>query len=125
MLGMIVRNLTKGRTLAERAEQASNFVTRGIGLIGRKDWSRSDGLIIRPCNSIHCLFMSLTIDALFVGADDVVRKAVPSIRPWTPWAMASGVRYVIELPAGTIAASGTARGDRLVLESLPNDESSM
>lgn len=111
-----VYNQTQGTFLAERAEVADGFLRRGLGLMGRRGWSRGDALIINPCNSIHCLFMRMAIDAVFVGADDSVRLAVSGIRPWTPAVLALGARYVIELPAGTIERTRTSRGDRLSLE---------
>ena len=88
--------------------------------MGRRDWSRADGLVLDPCSSIHCLFMRLTIDALFVGPDQTVRKAAAAIRPWSLAVLSPGSRYVVELPAGTIARTGTATGDRIGLELLPH-----
>jgi len=115
-----VLNLSKHTALAERAEIASNFWTRGVGLLGRSDWSRADGLIIRPCSSIHCLFMTLTIDAVFVGSDDLVLRLAPGLRPWTLGVIAPGAQYVIELPPGTLARAGTEQGDRVVIEIAPD-----
>jgi uncharacterized protein len=114
---MAIANQTRGGVLARRAEVAATFWSRGVGLLGRKDWSRADGLIITPCNSIHCLFMSLTIDVLYVGADGKVLRAIRSLRPWRVGPIVRGARSVVELPAGTISDTNCQPGDQLVFDS--------
>ena len=113
-----VWNTSRQVYLATRAEVADSFVRRGIGLIGRADWSRSDGLVIRPCRSIHTFFMRLPIDVVHVGGDGTVCHVVPTLRPWRPGPIVLRSQCVIELPAGTVERTGTQVGDLLVVESL-------
>src|SRR5690348_2719493 len=110
-------NQTRGQVLASRAELAHSFLARGRGLMGRATLPESYALIIYPEWSIHTFFMRVAIDVLFVDRQDRVvglREAMP---PWRPYAGVSPTkgRYVIEMPAGVIAASGTVVADQLVL----------
>lgn len=115
-----VHNRTRQTLLAERAEWARSFAERGQGLLGRDRLEPGAGLVIDPEWSIHMLFMRFPIDAVFVGANDLVAGLNPNLAPWVPFA---GVapwrgRYVIELPVGAISTSQTQLGDRIELEPL-------
>ena len=115
-------NQTRGRVLAERGELARSFWARGRGLMGRAPLPESYALIILPESSIHTFFMRVPIDVLFVDRSDNViglREAMPPSRPFAGVAPWRG-RYVIEMPAGVIAATGTALGDQLALEPHPD-----
>lgn len=113
-----IQNVTRGTTIAARAELARTFATRGKGLMGRAALSPGEGLVIDPEWSIHMFFMRFAIDVIFVSADHRVvglRRALP---PWAPFA---GVapwrgRYVIELPVGAIDSSATQLGDQIVIQ---------
>jgi uncharacterized membrane protein (UPF0127 family) len=110
-------NQTRNCTLADQAELARSFVARGRGLMGRTTLPASYALIIYPEWSIHTFFMRIPIDVLFVDRDNRVlglRRAMPPSRPFAGVAPWRG-RYVIEMPAGVIDATGTAIGDQLVL----------
>lgn len=108
-------NTTRDRRLADRAELARSFMARGRGLMGRAALPEGFALIIYPEWSIHTFFMRLPIDVLFVGHDSQIvglREAMPPGRPFAGVAPWRG-HYVIELPAGVIAATGSAVGDRV------------
>lgn len=101
--------------MAEAAEVAESFLARGVGLIGRKDWSRGDGLVILPCNSVHCFFMSIPIDVAYVDSKGSVCRLAPNLKPWRIGPIALRARYVVELPAGTLDRTACQIGDRLEL----------
>jgi uncharacterized membrane protein (UPF0127 family) len=110
-----VQNITRGVMLVERGRVANTVWTRLKGLIGVRQLAPGDGLAIIPCNGVHCLFMAIPIDVLYVSADHRVTALDPAMAPWTIGRFHRGARYVIELPAGTIAATGTAVGDQLAV----------
>ena len=62
------------------------------------------------------LFMRFAIDAVFVDRTGRVSKLAPRLRPWVPLASSRRAVEVLELPAGTIARSGTQVGDELLFE---------
>jgi hypothetical protein len=57
--------------------------------------------------------MSIPIDVVYVDREDRVVALDREMRPWAVGRMYRGVRYVIELPAGTIDRTRTQIGDQL------------
>ena len=106
-------NRARGTTIAEHAEVARTWWTRGKGLLGKKGLPPGGGLIIEPCSSIHTWFMAFPIDVAFVAADGRVVRIAHALKPWRFGPLARGVRFVVELPAGTLAANGTVVDDYL------------
>src|SRR6478735_8770164 len=104
-----VVNRNRGTVLAERAEEARSWWARGWGLLGRRELPEGAGLVIDPCSSIHTFFMAFPIDVAYVAADGRVVTTAHALRPWRFGPLARKVRYVVELPAGTLARSGTVR----------------
>jgi uncharacterized membrane protein (UPF0127 family) len=106
-------NRARGTLIAERAEVARTWWARGKGLLGKKGLPPGGGLIIEPCSSIHTWFMAFPIDVAFVAADGRVVRISPALKPWRFGPLSRGVRFVVELPAGALATSGTVAGDYL------------
>jgi uncharacterized protein len=111
-----VLNETSGLSLADDCAEARSFWARGRGLMGHPGLAPGEGLLIEPCSSVHSFFMRFAIDVVFVNRQDQVVGLTEAMPPNRPFAGAWGARYVIELPAGTIAATGTEAGDQLRLE---------
>ena len=87
-----------------------------IGLIGRKEISASEALLIPHCQSIHMVFMRFSIDVLFVSKENRVVGIVKNIRPFFLSPIFWESSYAIELPAGKIVETKTSLGDILILE---------
>ena len=113
-----VRNATRDCILAERAGHATGFFGRLRGLLGRPALKPGEGLHLLPCNGIHTFFMRFHIDALFLDETGVVRRRFAGLPPWRMTAVYADVRSVLELPAGTLDATGTQAGDSLTFESV-------
>lgn len=114
-------NQTRQQLIADQAELARSFLARGLGLMGRPALPQGYALIILPEWSIHTFFMRIPIDVLFVDRQDRVvglRERMPPNRPFAGVSPRRG-HYVVELPAGVIAATGTALGDQLALTPHP------
>ena len=74
------------------------------------------GMWINPCNGIHMLFMKFPIDAVFLDSKERVRKVYPKVPAW--WGVVWfvwGAQSVLELPPGSTADLGLARGDQIVI----------
>ncbi len=108
-------NTRTGTALATRAELADDSASRRRGLLGRDHLERGHALAIAPCNAIHTFFMRFSIDVLFVRKDGRVVKCAHDVRPWRI-ALAPTAYAVIELPAGTLRASNTERGDHVTFQ---------
>ena len=117
---MRILNSSRAIVVADRAEVARSWWARGKGLLGRRALPSGAALVIDPCSSIHTWLMAFPIDVAFVAADGRVVRTVQELRPWRFGPFARGVRYVVELPAGALARSGTVAGDYLTL--LPRHE---
>ena len=113
MRAIRVLNESRGTVLIERGGLARSWKERLVGLMGRKKLGPGDGLVIRPCESIHTCWMRFPIDVIFTDVEDRVVRLFPAVPPWRMKIGGRGADTVIEVPPGTIAASGTERGDRI------------
>ena len=121
---LVARNVTRGSVLAGSVEDAAGLWAKFMGLMGRPSLADGSGLWLPESNGIHMMFMRFPIDAVFVGRPDpaadgaravvAVRERLPAWRGLVP--LIRGAHGVLELPAGTIAESGTAVGDLVALE---------
>jgi uncharacterized protein len=111
-----VNNVTRNRLLADRAERATSFRDRFVGLMGRRALAVGEGMLIAPCNSIHTFFMRIPIDVAFLDPQGVIVKQFVALVPWRATSVYLRAKSVLELPAGTLEASGTREGDRLAFE---------
>lgn len=111
-----IYNQNRQCDLVVRGQAATNFWTRGKGLIGSPPLGEGEGLLIQPCNSVHCFFMSFPIDVLYVDKEFRVVDMDHTMRPWQMGKIRWKSHAVIELPAGTLQRTGTAVGDQLVVE---------
>ncbi|MBM4378586.1 MAG: DUF192 domain-containing protein [Deltaproteobacteria bacterium] len=108
-----VNNVTRGRTLALRAVRAGGFWPRFFGLMGRPGLPAGEALHLVPCNGIHSFFMRFAIDAVFLNRELRVVRCVEAMPPWRATPVFRAAHSVLELPAGTLAATGTVPGDVL------------
>ena len=91
---------------------ADTTLRRIRGLLGRRELSPGDGIVLRPGWSIHTAFMLFPIDVAFVDADQVVLKVVQNLKPFRA-SLCRGARDVVELAAGEAERRGLKAGDRL------------
>jgi uncharacterized membrane protein (UPF0127 family) len=67
---------------------------------------------IVPCEAVHTFFMQFAIDLVYIDRKHRVRKVRSCVPPWRISACLSA-HSVVELPAGTVQATQTERGDEL------------
>ena len=106
-------NVTRGQTLATRVTVADRPAARLRGLIGRPPLGPGEGLLIEPCSGIHTFFMGFAIDVVFLDAAGAVVAALGPVRPWRLTRIYPTATAALELPPGTVAATGTTEGDRI------------
>lgn len=112
-----VRNENRGTVLGEAVTVANTSATRNVGLLKHKSLNAGEGLWIVPCQSVHTFFMKFAIDLVYIDKRKRVRKVRHAVPAWRT----SGclrARSVLELPAGSVAQTGTQPGDQLSIEEL-------
>ena len=72
-----------------------------------------EGVILRPCSSLHTAFMRFSIDVVFLDSGGRVRKVVENLRPFR-LALVWGGRDAIEMAAGALQTADLQVGDRLI-----------
>ena len=102
--------------LVENGAVADTAWTRLRGLLGHQPLQPGEGLLLRGEKAIHTVGMGFAIDVLFLDRDGNVRRMIPSMVPLRASPFVSASADVLELPAGTIARTGTIVGDHIELE---------
>ncbi|MGI6358025.1 MAG: DUF192 domain-containing protein [Bacillota bacterium] len=110
---MIINPNSNGYCLVRELQPAATFWQRWRGLMGRASLPEGSGLLISPCRSVHTMHMRFPIDVIFLDRAWTVVGLEPSLRPWRFSRNYPSAWFAIELPAGTIQASGTEIGHRL------------
>ncbi len=101
-----VRNQSKDKVLADRADIADTSRKRKIGLLKHTRLEPGEGLWITPCEAVHTIGMKFAIDVLFLDRKRRVLKVRSDMPRWRMSACLWG-HSVLELPSGTAAATGT------------------
>ena len=101
--------------LGDAVDVADTSAKRRTGLLKHTSLEPGHGLWIVPCEAVHTWFMKFPSDVAFLNKK---RHVVKMRKNMGRWRMAMSIRAhsVLELPAGTLETSGTAKGDQLVLE---------
>jgi uncharacterized protein len=111
--GIQAINIDRDQVLAEHVLLANNFLKRLRGLLFTNSLPDNQGLLLRPCNSIHSIGMNYAIDAIFLNKDNSVIATLSDLKPYRLSAIYQRAVSCLELPAGTIAKSNTQIGDQL------------
>ena len=120
MTTLRITNATRNSILATHATVATSPDARRIGLIGtsQREFVPGVGLFMTECNAIHTVQMAFPIDVLFI---DMMHKQVIKIGKYVQpgchfnTLIPADLSAVLEVPAGTIEATGTQPGDKIEL----------
>jgi uncharacterized membrane protein (UPF0127 family) len=113
---VVVRDADTGRVLARRVALAVTRAARRKGLLGRDRMEQGEALWIAPSRGVHTCGMRFAIDVLALDSEGTVVDCVEAMRPWRLRLPRRGTSGVLELPAGTLAATGTRVGHRVRFE---------
>lgn len=102
-----------GRVIAANVSLANSFLTRFWGLMGKKSLGDGEGLLLMHCSSIHCFFMKIPIDAVYLSKSMTV-LGIETLKPWSVGRYIKGTANVLELKAGRALVSV---GDVLKIQS--------
>ena len=110
-----ISNPVRQSVLGDRIGVADTTLARLVGLMGRGPLAPGHGLLIRPSNGVHTLWMRFSIDVLLLDRESRVLSAYRNLRPFRLTAINWKASSALELPSGTIAATDTQLGDQLQL----------
>jgi len=115
---MLIKNLTRTAVLGTSVDVADTSAKRRTGLLKHHTLAAGEGLWIVPCEGVHTFGMKFPIDILFLSKTHRVLKIRTSV-PKRRASLCLRAHSVIELPAGTVDATGTQKGDQLIFETSP------
>lgn len=96
--------------IANDVKNADSFISRLVGLLNKKSLSIDEGLLLINCSSIHCFFMKITIDVVYLSKDmEVLYKE--TVKPWRIGKIVKNTAHVLELAEG--ASDKISVGDKL------------
>jgi uncharacterized protein len=101
-----------GRMSGLRVYDASRFLARARGLLGRDRLHPHEALWIRPCGSVHTVGMRYALDLVFIDFEQRVLSVKQHVEPLR-FAGHVRARSTIELLAGTAALVSIAPGAKL------------
>ncbi len=113
---MRVMNRTRQTVLVHAGHVAATPWARLVGLLGKSELKSGDGLLLRGEQAIHMLGMRFAIDVVYLDREARVLRALHRLGPQHLGPFLRESRDVLELPAGTLAVTGTCVGDELLLE---------
>ena len=106
-------NLTNRKELASDLVVARSLLSRIRGLLGRSSLPQGEALLIKPCMGIHTFGMRFAIDAVFLDRTNRVVAVAENLLPNHMTRLYFKAASVIELPAGTIGATGIHLHDEI------------
>lgn len=112
---MKIYNSSKNNLIAGEVKLADSFIKRGLGLLPKSSISEDEGLVIKPCCSVHTIFMRFSIDILFINKKNEVIALYKSVKPYRILPIHLTSSYVVELASGVINAKNIKKGDTLTL----------
>lgn len=111
-----ITNATRGQRLAHRARLAERWWSRLLGLIGRRALREGEALVLVPCRAVHMLGMRFPLDVAFLDERGGVVAIYHCLEPGSRSGWHRRARVAVEMPAGTLARTGTLPGDVMAWE---------
>lgn len=116
MLKMKNKNKVKiltidNKLILENVIIAESYFSRLKGLMGKNIIEDNEGLLMRPCNSIHTFFMKFNIDIVFIDIDFKVVDVYIDLAPWKISKIYKNAKFVIEGKVGSL--SKLKKGDQI------------
>jgi|SRR5208337_2925649 len=108
-------NRTRQTLLAPQLSLAATHWLRFRGLMCTPpaDFGLGNGLWIVPCHGVHTFAMNFPIDVAYLDSNKLVVHVEHSLKPWRIAPVSRKAASVLELPAQTLASTGTQIGDAI------------
>ena len=109
--GTIYRQTDK-KPLVTNAWKTESAWERMRGLLGRKQLSEQDALLIAPCSSVHTIGMKYPIDIIYLDMKGKVLKTVSELKPLR-FSLCFNASYTLELAPGFLRCTPVKKGEML------------
>lgn len=109
-----ILNTTRRSVLGTRILVAETWWGRLRGFLGRPAPDPGQGLMLIPCRGVHMYWMKFPLDVVFLDPSGIVVRTYPGLEPGARTPYHREAEYAIELPVGTLEATGTQVGDKIV-----------
>lgn len=103
MKKITITNKQSNEVISLNGVFANTFITRAIGLMGKKNIPADFCLLIEPCKQIHMMNMRFSIDVIYLNADNRIIDIDTSIAPWSIGKKRPSACKVIESNAGYLS----------------------
>lgn len=123
-MALMARNVSTGAVIAERVGVAATRAARRTGLLNHSSLPSGEALWIVPCRGVHTFRMRFPIDLIALDAAGIVIDRVTHLQPWRIRLPRRGTAGVLELPAGSLDATGTAMGHQVEFSIAGRDSAS-
>ncbi|HWF67303.1 MAG TPA: DUF192 domain-containing protein [Acidobacteriaceae bacterium] len=108
-----IHNKSRSTLVGKRISVADTFLTRLVGLLGRRRLEPGAGLLIQPSSGVHTFGMLFPIDVVALDRQHRVYAVWPNLRPWRLSGVSWKIASIIELPVGTIERCDVEHGDQM------------
>lgn len=108
-----VLNRTRGTVLGTRVRLADRLAGRVRGFLFRPPPAPGEGILLSPCRAVHMYGVTFPLDVIFISEGGEVVAAYRDLAPWRRSRLHRSALHALEVPAGTIRATGTVVGDAL------------
>jgi hypothetical protein len=98
--------------IGDQVRVADRWWPRLRGMIGRPEPGPGEGLLLDPCKGVHMQWMRYALDIAFLDGEGRVVALYHGLAPWRFSRNHKEAACAVELPVGTLSASGTEIGDR-------------
>ena len=109
--------MSRDRVLWDKVERADHFLSRLKGLLGKRQLSPGEGLLITPCNQVHTFFMRFPIDVVSITKDFRI-ACVETLSPGKIGKRIKNAAYILEVAAGSAGQFMLASGDAIAIHSV-------
>lgn len=112
-MGYQIRYENEKEPLLEQVKLADHFMSRLIGLMGRKSIGAQEGLLLKKVSCIHMCFMRFSICAVYLDKNFCVIDK-ETVKPWRCGKFCKGAVHVLEMHESRL--NDIRLSEKLVLE---------
>jgi uncharacterized protein len=113
---VVITDGNTGTVICKQGILANTFLTRLVGLLGRRSLEADAALLIKPSSGVHTFGMFFPIDIVSLDQKHCVIGISEDVGAWRIRGLGFKTRSVLELPAGQIRKCGIQLGHQLIFE---------